>query len=353
MARSTAMTASESPSTMASTRPSGRFLTQPIAPSRRAVSCVNQRKPTPCTRPLTTNRRAIFISRAANYTGGIARDEPWARPARAEVRLSDVDGDGELPRVVLEVVVVHAQIQTAGAWRSNRSVLADEYRRAVAEPCDQAADRGVRHRRAVGPAAAGAGRGHRAAIAREPDGAVSGEGDGLACLHADTRIDPVTVATNDDAAARRAHARRRRALDLGAAQEVVVVGVEIPELIEAGLPLAPLDPVVVIGIQLVEVVVRPPEPAAGGAGLPSTLANLFTREHAVVVPVLVVEGDVVPVPFGSGDHAVVVAVHPAEARRPRRIRRRFVVCAEAHPAGARHRMVAEVANVFFRIDKPV
>ena len=53
-AASNRATLSDSPSATASTRPSDRFRTQPPRPSRVAASTVNQRKPTPCTRPATT-----------------------------------------------------------------------------------------------------------------------------------------------------------------------------------------------------------------------------------------------------------------------------------------------------------
>src|SRR5262249_36154606 len=66
-ARSTRVTASSSPSTNASTRPSSRFITHPATPSRIAASCTNQRKPTPCTRPLMTNRRAMRMSGKRDY----------------------------------------------------------------------------------------------------------------------------------------------------------------------------------------------------------------------------------------------------------------------------------------------
>ena len=50
-----------SPSACDSTRPSGKLTTKPCRPSRRAASSVKNRKPTPCTRPLTRNRLATRI----------------------------------------------------------------------------------------------------------------------------------------------------------------------------------------------------------------------------------------------------------------------------------------------------
>ena len=44
-----------------STAPSGRLRTQPCTPSSRAASSAKNRKPTPCTRPLSTSRRATSI----------------------------------------------------------------------------------------------------------------------------------------------------------------------------------------------------------------------------------------------------------------------------------------------------
>src|SRR3954469_8847755 len=57
-ARSKRSSASASPSACTSTRPSGRLRTQPCTPSRAAADSVNQRKPTPCTRPEIRKRRA-------------------------------------------------------------------------------------------------------------------------------------------------------------------------------------------------------------------------------------------------------------------------------------------------------
>ena len=45
-----------SPPAATSTSPDGRFVTHPLSPSRRASSRTNQRKPTPCTRPLIRTR---------------------------------------------------------------------------------------------------------------------------------------------------------------------------------------------------------------------------------------------------------------------------------------------------------
>uniref|UniRef100_A0A8R7V119 Uncharacterized protein n=1 Tax=Triticum urartu TaxID=4572 RepID=A0A8R7V119_TRIUA len=48
-----------SPDRRASTVPSWRLRTQPASPSARAVSTVQSRKKTPCTRPFTTTRTAL------------------------------------------------------------------------------------------------------------------------------------------------------------------------------------------------------------------------------------------------------------------------------------------------------
>src|SRR5262249_17450442 len=74
-ARSKRSRASASPSAWASTRPSGRLRTHPCTPSRSAASCVKKRNPTPCTRPLIRNLRAVRI---ADDTG----DEGWKERRR-------------------------------------------------------------------------------------------------------------------------------------------------------------------------------------------------------------------------------------------------------------------------------
>src|SRR5580765_78185 len=62
-------TASASPSADASTRPSGRFRTQPWMFSRPATACVKYRKPTPCTRPLIIYRRALRMREDSKAEG--------------------------------------------------------------------------------------------------------------------------------------------------------------------------------------------------------------------------------------------------------------------------------------------
>jgi len=52
-------TLSGSPERSTSTVPSRRLRTQPASPSERAVSTVQSRKKTPCTRPFTTTRTAL------------------------------------------------------------------------------------------------------------------------------------------------------------------------------------------------------------------------------------------------------------------------------------------------------
>ena len=54
--------------------------------------------------------------------------------------LVDVDGGGELPRIVVPEAVVHAQLQTARARCPERPVLADEHGSAVLDPRDQSTD---------------------------------------------------------------------------------------------------------------------------------------------------------------------------------------------------------------------
>src|SRR5207237_1776489 len=57
-----ASTAASSPSTCASTRPSGQLRTQPLTPITSASSRTQSRKNTPCTRPVTLAWRATGIS---------------------------------------------------------------------------------------------------------------------------------------------------------------------------------------------------------------------------------------------------------------------------------------------------
>ena len=77
---------SSSPSATASTRPSGRLRTTPVSPSRRAMSWVKYRNPTPCTRPLTRNRRATRISALYRARGRLPGLRPTPRPAGPSAR---------------------------------------------------------------------------------------------------------------------------------------------------------------------------------------------------------------------------------------------------------------------------
>src|SRR5690606_22554938 len=60
--RATSRTGPSSPSSQASTRPSGRLRTQPCTPSDTACSTVLCRYQTPCTLPLTSACNAIFMT---------------------------------------------------------------------------------------------------------------------------------------------------------------------------------------------------------------------------------------------------------------------------------------------------
>src|SRR5690348_3319933 len=56
------------PSTSTSTVPSSRFRATPESPSRVAARLTNQRYPTPCTRPRTTNRARSMVPSALAAT---------------------------------------------------------------------------------------------------------------------------------------------------------------------------------------------------------------------------------------------------------------------------------------------
>ena len=95
IARSTRVTASVSPSTQASTRPSGRLVTHPVTPSRTAASRVKYRKPTPWTRPVTRNRRPTRIGTDEIIPGDLYRSLVKAYSLDARVRRRIVPGPGQ------------------------------------------------------------------------------------------------------------------------------------------------------------------------------------------------------------------------------------------------------------------
>ena len=78
-------TLSGSPERSTSTVPSRRLRTQPASPSARAVSTVQSRKKTPCTRPFTTTRTALGA--AGDGCGeGSAADAAMPRRAALAVK---------------------------------------------------------------------------------------------------------------------------------------------------------------------------------------------------------------------------------------------------------------------------
>src|SRR6185436_7276485 len=99
---------------------------------------------------------------------------------------------------------------------------------------------------------------------------------------------------------------------LPSGQPTVIVGVQAVECVLATIPLVPVDVSVAVDIEVVEAVVAG-DLIVLAVPVSAPLGNdtyFFTRQAAVVVPVVGIEGARIAAPLGARDHAVVVGVHP-------------------------------------------
>src|SRR5688572_10335773 len=147
-------------------------------------------------------------------------------------QLVDVDRHIELARVVVEEIVVHAEIQPATAGSSERPALADEDRRSVTEAGDQTADWRVRKRGPVRPTRLSTGGSHDAAVTSDANTASGIDRYGVASIDEDAGINPLPVASDRNSArASGGSDDASIAVELFTAQEIVAVRIEPVEQI--------------------------------------------------------------------------------------------------------------------------
>src|SRR5688500_4712007 len=248
------------------------------------------------------------------------------RPALlTALSLTDVDSDAILALVVVELVVVHAQIQPAAGWRSHRATVTHVGVCAVADAGEQTARRGAgdrRIRRAPSRRRSARTREIAPPVAQS-DFAVRVERHHLPGADVDARIGPPNARVDHDEVAGRADAgagalwiRGRDDFDLRARQRVVPVGVELGEHVTARKTLAARDAGVAVHIQRVEVIVVRAATAGGGRRGAGAAFPLRLVDAAVAIAGQPVERVEAGVPFVRFDPVVVVHVEVDEGFAP-------------------------------------